>query len=91
MVTVQLDAASYTLDEDIGTTTDEVRLIAKTASGVPAPNVGFVVSISTRTGTATSVDDYEPLSLSLLIPGASPGADLGSLTGMPSWRRSEHR
>ena len=62
LVTVRLNAASYTLDEGIGTTTDEITLIATTGSGVPAPNRTVHASISSRSGDSAPPDDYVPLS-----------------------------
>ena len=61
LVTVRLNEATYTLEESIGTTTDEISLIAMTEPGVPAPSTRLQVSVSTRAGTAGSPDDYEVL------------------------------
>ena len=62
LVTVRLNAASYTLDENVGRTTDEITLIAKTGSGIPAPNSIVMASISTKPGDAAPPDDYAALS-----------------------------
>ena len=61
LVTVRLNAASYTLAEDVGTTTDEISLIAMTEPGIPAPSTMLQASVSTRAGTAGSPDDYAVL------------------------------
>ena len=71
LVTVRFDAASYMLDEDVGATGDEIRLIARTVSGVPAPNFNLRVSVSARAAAATSPDDYTALSVMLAVPGTS--------------------
>ena len=74
LVTVRLNAASYTLDEGIGTTTDEIRAMARTEPGVPAPNTGLRVSIVTDAGTAAVFDDYNILVEVIVVGGESGGA-----------------
>ena len=73
LVTVRFSAGSYTLDEGIGTTTDEISVIAETAEGVPAPNSGFGLAFSTRADTATSPHDYPAVSQEISLAGASTG------------------
>ena len=55
-VTVRLEEASYTFDEDGASV---VALVATTASGVPSPNRFFDVSVSALSGTASSPYDYD--------------------------------
>ena len=52
LVTVRFDAGSYSVDEDVGTTTDEINLVAQTESGVPAPTGDFRVVVTAQAGTA---------------------------------------
>ena len=73
LVTVRLNAGAYTLDESVGTTTDEISVIAETAEGVPAPNSGFGLAFSTRADTATSPHDYPAVSQEISLAGASTG------------------
>ena len=68
LVTVRLSAASYALDEDVGTTTDQIKLIVQTAPGVPIPVSRISVSISSVAVTATSPDDYAAVSEQLGLP-----------------------
>ena len=58
-VTVRLEEASYTFDEDGASV---FVLVATTASGVPLPNHFFDVSVSALSGTARAPDDYERFS-----------------------------
>ena len=73
LVTVRLNAGAYTLDESVGTTTDEISVIAETAEGVPAPNFGFDLAFSTRPDTATAPHDYPAVSQQISLAGASTG------------------
>ena len=73
LVTVRLNAASYTVDEGGGSTEEEIALLARTEPGVPAPTGTFYVALSTRSGTATS-DDFEAFSRMVPFPGSSSGA-----------------
>ena len=57
-VTVRLEEASYTFDEDGASV---FVLVATTASGVPSPNRFIAVSVSALKGTARAPDDYENL------------------------------
>lgn len=81
LVTVRLDAVSYTLDEGVGTTTDQIKLIVQTAPGVPIPIRRFPVSVRSGRDTAMSPNDYAPVSEELALPQASsdwaftPGGD----------------
>ena len=59
-VTVRLEEASYTFDEDGASV---VALVATTVSGVPSPNRIFFVSVSGVNGTAGSPHDYDYISL----------------------------
>ena len=74
LVTVRLNAASYTVDEGGGSTEEEIALLARTEPGVPAPTGTFYVAVSTRSGTATSPDDFEAFSRMVPFPGSSSGA-----------------
>ena len=71
LVTVRFSAASYTLDEDVGTTTDQIKLIVQTAPGVPIPVSRIAVSIISLADTATSPDDYAVVSEQLGLPRTS--------------------
>lgn len=81
LVTVRLSAASYAFDEDVGTTSDQIKLIVQTAPGVPIPVGRVPVSITSRADTAVSPDDYAVLSEELGLPRTSadwafaPGGD----------------
>ena len=74
LVTVRFNAESYMLAEGGGSAAGEIALLAKTEPSVPAPTGTFNVSVSTRSGTATSPDDYEVLSAVVPFPGSSTGA-----------------
>ena len=74
LVTVRFDAASYTLDESVGETTDHINLIARTEPDVPAPAAAFVVAMSIEPDTASAPHDYEALSTLISFPGSSAGA-----------------
>ena len=58
LVTVRFSAGYYTLSESIGTTTDEISLVAQTEPGVPAPSGSLGVLVSTEEGTAGLDDSY---------------------------------
>ena len=73
LVTVRLNAASYTVDEGGGSTEEQIALLARTEPGVPAPTGTFYVALSTRSGTATS-PDFEAFSRMVPFPGSSRGA-----------------
>ena len=74
LVTVRLNAASYTVAEGGGSTEEEIALLARTEPGVPAPTGTFYVALSTRSGTAASPDDFEAFSRMVQFPGSSSGA-----------------
>ena len=74
LVTVRLNAASYTVAEGGGSTEEQIALLARTEPGVPAPTGTFYVALSTRSGTATSPDDFEAFSRMVPFPGSSRGA-----------------
>ena len=59
MLTVRLDRGSYTLDEGVGRTTDEIGLIARTEPNVPPPIVSVAMSLSAVSGTAEVGDDFQ--------------------------------
>ena len=71
LVTVRFSAGSYTLAESIGTTTDEIILVAETVPGVPAPAGSVGVLVSTEVGTA-GVGDYH-LAHAMFLFGSTPG------------------
>ena len=71
LLTVRFDAASYTLDEDVGTTTDQIKLIVQTAPGVPIPVSRIPVSITGDEDTATSPRDYTAVSEQFGLPQTS--------------------
>ena len=62
LVTVRFSAGSYTLDEGIGTTSDEIILVAQTEPGVPAPtgSVGVRVAIEGVTADPSDYDVIHP-------------------------------
>ena len=74
LVTVRLDAASYTVGEDVGTTGELIRLVARTEPDIPAPIGSFGAALSTRGGTAASPSDYGVLSQEVTFEGGSGGA-----------------
>ncbi len=74
LVTVRLNAASYTVAEGGGSTEEQIALLARTEPSVPAPTGTFYVALSTRSGTATSPDDFEAFSRMVPFPGSSRGA-----------------
>ena len=74
LVTVRLDAASYTVGEDVGTTGELIRLVARTEPDIPAPIGSFGAALSTRGGTAASPSDYGVLSQEVTFEGESGGA-----------------
>ena len=71
LVTVRFSAESYTLAESIGTTTDEIILVAETVPGVPAPAGSVGVLVSTEGGTA-GLGDYH-LAHAMFFFGSTPG------------------
>ena len=71
LVTVGLNAGSYTLAESAGTNYAAYSVTAKTKPGVPAPNTAITVAIDSQNGTATSADDYLAVSRSFSFGGAS--------------------
>ena len=73
LVTVRPEAASYTVDEDVGTTAELIRLVARTEPGIPAPTGAVHVALSTRSGTAASPHDYGALSQEVAFEGESGG------------------
>ena len=74
LVTVRLNSASYTVDEDVGTTGELIRLVARTEPGIPAPIGTLQAALSTRSGTAASPNDYGVLSQAVTFSGESGGA-----------------
>ena len=79
LVTVRFSAASYALGEDVGTTTDQIKLIVQTAPGVPIPVSRIPVSINSGADTAMSPDDFAVLSEQLGLPRTS--ADWAFIAG----------
>ena len=71
---VGFSAPGYTLNESVGTTTDQIRLTVRTNPGTPVPR-HLTVPVWTRDGTAASVDDYSELS--------------GTITFLPPWTIEE--
>ena len=71
LVTVRLNAGSYTLAESVGTDHAAYSVTVKTKPGVPAPNTAITVAIDSQDGTATSADDYLAVSRSFAFGGAS--------------------
>ena len=71
LVTVRFSAGSYTLAESIGTTTDEIILVAETVPGVPAPAGSVGVLVSTE-GVTAGVGDYH-LAHAMFLFGSTPG------------------
>ena len=71
-VTVRLEEASYTFDEDGASV---FALVATTASGVPSPNHFFDVSVSALSETARAPDDYERFSHQQSIQPSDFAAD----------------
>ena len=74
LVTVRLNAGSYTVDEAVGTTGELIRLVARTEPDIPAPIGSFGAALSTRGGTAASPSDYGVLSQEVTFEGESGGA-----------------
>ena len=74
LVTVRLNAGSYTVDEAVGTTGELIRLVARTEPDIPAPTGAVHVALSTRSGTAASPHDYGVLSQEVAFEGESGGA-----------------
>ena len=74
LLTVRLNAESYTVDEGVGSTEEEIALLARTEPSVPAPIDTFYVAVSTRSGTATSPDDFEAFSRMVPFSGSTSGA-----------------
>ena len=74
LVTVRLNAASYTVGEDGGTPDELIRLVARTEPGIPAPIGTLRAALSTRSGTAASPNDYGVLSQEVTFSGESGGA-----------------
>ena len=64
-VTVWIEETAYTFAEDAADAT--VAVIARTATGVPSPNLEFDVAFSTVAGQAAGAVDYTDFSLSLKI------------------------
>ncbi len=71
LVTVRLNAGSYTFAESVGTKYAAYSVTVKTKPGVPAPNAAITVAIDGQNGTATSADDYLAVSRSFSFGGAS--------------------
>lgn len=71
LVTVRFNAPSYALDEDVGTTADQIKLIVQTAPGVPIPLSRIVVSITSHADTAMSPGDYAVISEQVGLPRSS--------------------
>ena len=70
LVTVRLNAVSYSFGESVGTT-GVIRLIARTEPGVPPPDNAIAVELVSDPVTATSGDDYEALDERLELGGES--------------------
>lgn len=71
---VGFSAPAYTLDESVGTTTDQIRLTVRTVPDTPVPR-RLTVPVWTRDDTATSGDDYAELSdtVTFLPPWTTEG------------------
>ena len=70
LITVRFNSRSYIVDESVGQF-DGISLIAQTKAGVPPPFNGFSVSVVAAADTAGSPDDYQALSSTIEIGGAS--------------------
>ena len=71
LVTVRFSAGSYTLDEGIGTTSDEIILVAQTEPGVPAPTGSVGVRVATE-GVTADPSDYDVVHPTYFF-GSQPG------------------
>ena len=73
LLTVRLDRGSYTLDESVGRTTDEIGLIARTEPNVPPPTASVAMSLSAMSGTAEVGDDYQGFFAVIGLPEGPSG------------------
>ena len=73
LLTVRLDRGSYTLDEGVGTSTDEVALIARTEPNVPPPIANVAMSLSTSPDTAEVREDYQGIFVVIDLPEGQSG------------------
>ena len=71
LVTLRFNASSLPVDESVGWSNDEVKLIARTSPGVPPPFESFSVAVITVEGTASRVDDYQGWSRTFTLQGES--------------------
>ena len=73
LITLQFSSSSMRVDESVGSSRDEVRLIARTVPNVPPPRNGFSVSVFTGERTAKSEVDYRGFSRTFPIYGEPRG------------------
>ena len=73
LVTLSFSGSSMRVDEGVGASRDEVRLIARTSPNVPPPRNGFSVSVFTGERTAKRGVDYRGFSLTYPIYGEPRG------------------
>ena len=71
-LTVSFDELSYSVDEGVGTL--QVKLVARTGVGAPAPGSAFF-SVSSQPREAVSPEDYGALSVVVEIPASAYVAD----------------
>ena len=73
LVTLSFSGSSMRVDESVGSSRDEVRLIARTSPNVPPPWNGFSVSVFTGERTAKREVDYRGFSRTFPIYGEPRG------------------
>ena len=73
LVTLSFSGSSMRVDESVGSSRDEVRLIARTSPNVPPPQNGFSVSVFTGDRTAKREVDYRGFSRTFSIFGEPRG------------------
>ena len=91
LVTLSFSGSSMRVDEGVGASRDEVRLIARTSPNVPPPRNGFSVSVFTGERTAKREVDYRGFSRTFRINGephghwVADGDTYVSRTEVPVW------
>ena len=74
LVTVRFSAESYSVAESVGVASD-VKLVARTAPNVPAPNNAIPAAVGIQAGTATAPEDYAANVLLISFAATSWAAD----------------
>ena len=73
LITLQFSGSTMRVGESVGSSRDEVRLIARTVPNVPPPRNGFSVSVFTGERTAERGVDYRGFSRTFPIYGEPRG------------------